>query len=44
MITIGQPIAASDHYPDYKKDRRCAKKAVTDLTLELQARLEGLIL
>ncbi|NJN75260.1 MAG: 1-acyl-sn-glycerol-3-phosphate acyltransferase [Synechococcaceae cyanobacterium RL_1_2] len=44
MITIGQPIAASDRYPGYKQDRRCAKKAVTDLTLELQSRLESLIM
>lgn len=42
-VTVGEPIAVSDRWPDYQRDRRSAKQAVTTLTQDLQAALEAMI-
>ncbi|MBW4539511.1 MAG: 1-acyl-sn-glycerol-3-phosphate acyltransferase [Myxacorys chilensis ATA2-1-KO14] len=44
LITIGEPISLSDRWNAYKKDRRSAKQAVTDLTQDLQDAMETMIL
>ncbi|MEA5513354.1 1-acyl-sn-glycerol-3-phosphate acyltransferase [Nodularia sp. UHCC 0506] len=42
-ITIGEPISVSERYPAYKENRLEARKAVADLTNDLQQELENLI-
>ncbi len=42
-ITIGEPISVSERYSAYKENRLAAKKAVADLTNDLQHELENLI-
>ncbi|MEA5556407.1 1-acyl-sn-glycerol-3-phosphate acyltransferase [Nodularia spumigena] len=42
-ITIGEPISVSERYPGYKENRLEARKAVADLTNDLQQKLENLI-
>lgn len=42
-VTVGEPISVSDRWPDYQRDRRSAKQAVTALTQDLQAALEAMI-
>ncbi|TVP62319.1 MAG: 1-acyl-sn-glycerol-3-phosphate acyltransferase [Nodularia sp. (in: Bacteria)] len=42
-ITIGEPISVSERYPGYKENRLEARKAVADLTNDLQQELENLI-
>jgi 1-acyl-sn-glycerol-3-phosphate acyltransferase len=42
-MTVGQPICVSDRWHSYQSSRRSAKQAVTDLTHDLQAALEQMI-
>lgn len=42
-ITIGEPISVSERYPAYKESRLTARKAVANLTNDLQQELENLI-
>jgi hypothetical protein len=42
-ITIGEPISVSERYPAYKENRLEARKAVADLTNDLQQKLENLL-
>ncbi|KZL51054.1 glycerol acyltransferase [Nodularia spumigena CENA596] len=42
-ITIGEPISVSERYPGYKENRLEARKAVADLTNDLQQKLENLL-
>ncbi|WP_353933236.1 1-acyl-sn-glycerol-3-phosphate acyltransferase [Okeanomitos corallinicola TIOX110] len=42
-ITVGEPISVSERYPSYKTNRVAARKAVTDLTSDLQQVLEKLV-
>ncbi|HYW19437.1 MAG TPA: 1-acyl-sn-glycerol-3-phosphate acyltransferase [Nodularia sp. (in: cyanobacteria)] len=42
-ITIGEPISVSERYPEYKENRLAAKKAVANLTNDLQQEMENLI-
>ena len=42
-ITIGEPLSVSERYPTYKESRLGARKAVADLTNDLQQELENLI-
>ena len=41
IATIGEPIVVSERYADYQKKRR---RAIADLTKDLQASMESLIL
>ena len=43
QITICNPIPLSDYWDRYKIDRQEARKAVLDLTQELQTVMEGTI-
>ncbi len=43
QVTIGNSIDISDRFLDYKKNRRRAKQAVTQLTQDLQTALETMI-
>ena len=42
-ITIGEPISVSERYPAYKENRLEARKAVAELTNDLQSKMENLI-
>mgnify|MGYP002777702071 CR=1 FL=1 len=42
-LTIGMPLSVSDRWGEYSKDRRSARQAVSNLTADLQASLEGMI-
>lgn len=42
-ITIGEPISVSERYPGYKENRLEVRKAVADLTNDLQQKLENLL-
>ncbi len=44
IMTIGEPLSVSDRWPTYQSDRRSAKQAVIDLTEDLHAALESLII
>lgn len=41
-ITVGEPIAVSDRWSQYSENRQAAKRAVKDLTQELNVALEQL--
>jgi 1-acyl-sn-glycerol-3-phosphate acyltransferase len=42
-ITAGQPLSVTERWPTYQQDRRHARQAIEDLTHELQASLENMI-
>ncbi|WP_228721702.1 lysophospholipid acyltransferase family protein [Thermoleptolyngbya sichuanensis] len=42
-VTVGTPICVSDRHSDYQRDHTSAKRAVAELTQDLQAALEQLI-
>jgi hypothetical protein len=42
-ITIGTPISVTQRYGQYSQDRRQARQAVTELTHDLQAALQDLV-
>lgn len=42
-VTIGEPLRLSEHWENYSRDRRSAKRAVEDLTQKLQHSMESLI-
>lgn len=44
QITVGQPLSVSERYPTYHASRQGAKKAVAQLTQDLQQALSSLIL
>ena len=43
QITVGQPLSVSERYSTYHASRQGSRKAVADLTQDLQLALEGLI-
>jgi hypothetical protein len=43
QMTVGQPLSVSERYPTYHVSRQGARKAVADLTQDLQNSLAGLI-
>ncbi len=43
-ITVGEPIALSERWQTYQQSRKAAKQAIAELTQDLQAALENLVL
>jgi hypothetical protein len=42
-LTVGEPIAVGDRWPQHQSSPRAARQAVTELTEELQHALEQMI-